>query len=198
MGAAWRRQSQHWRSAIDVLNAVLSKWTKSKHHRFFLRSAEWRPHTQCRGEKDKVYVCVPRVDEHELLSIPISSESAHFTLGRRPRRMFRPCRLSQRAPLIRPAEKFSRPSFSWNTAEQVFGLYTRFLYHVPRGLDCMLGRAACLICSGHFPGHVTLSGADRPKAAPGTGLERPGTTRPVLCRWVDRVQRYATAWHGDL
>ncbi|KAH8762604.1 hypothetical protein F5883DRAFT_118376 [Diaporthe sp. PMI_573] len=46
--------------------------------------------------------------------------------------------------------------FSWNTAEQAgLWLVYRFLDHDQHGLACMLGYAACLICSGHPLGNVT-------------------------------------------
>lgn len=105
---------------------------------------------------------------------------------RRPRRMFRPCRLSQRAAPIRPAET-SIPPFSWNTAKQDSGLRIAiFLCTVfTAGLGRMLGRAACLICSGRF-----LRGRDAlapiPSRLPlGDGLGPPGLRSAVACRAVE-------------
>lgn len=90
--------------------------------------------------------------------------------------------LSERIPF--GPQRNALPPFSWNTAKQVFlaCVYPPSVYHVYHGLGRMLGRAACLICFGHFPRRRDALAPIASTLPLGTAWGRAGMTRPALCR----------------
>lgn len=156
---------------------------EAKHHRLFPRSAALcgTGTAQRREPETRPTSWILAWTRTSCVS-PIPSSGIDLLsprLRRRPHRMFQPCRLSQRAPPIRPAEKFSSPLFvEHGKAGSLACVYPLPVYHVHRGLGlagCMLGRAACLICFGHFPMGRDALGANRPEGcALRTGWGRAG------------------------
>lgn len=160
MVAAWRRQSQHWRSPVDVLgrgigrNAILPKWTRSKAPPFdsHALSAESGPHnvvSEDKGLRIRFSRGRERVVAHSILRNLLTSrleETAASNVSAVPPVSASTSHSARREVLFSPLFRGTRQSRS---------LACISAFCVPRpptaGLDSMLGHAACLICCGHFP-----------------------------------------------